>query len=187
MIQRISSVFSMNYLVLLLALSACAVVNTASASEISDVATVRAFKLTPEFMHKWQAYEAAAAKRPCQLSPLLAFKKADGASMSLDQVIQAFAAQPGVSAELSKVGLTARQAILGLSVLTGAAMQEMAARYPQMAGQGDTGSAAVVSPANAAFYRKHRDTWHRYQMKLGQEMLQRNGGKMPACLGDSGN
>ncbi|MEJ2631067.1 MAG: hypothetical protein P8011_03540 [Acidihalobacter sp.] len=185
MMQRISRVFGAGLSVLVLAVLVSAAVNTASASEAGDMAALKGFKLTPEFIRKWQAYEEAAAKRPCQLSPLVAFGKADNASSSLEQTIKAFDAQPGVHAELKKVGLTARETILGISVLMAAAMQEMVSRYPSMAGQGD-GPGAVLSASNKAFYHKHKDELHRFQRKLGREMMQKNGGRMPSCLGDSG-
>ncbi|WKE66255.1 hypothetical protein PVT67_03120 [Gallaecimonas kandeliae] len=151
----------------------------AGAAGPADMAAVSHFKLTGDFLKKWESYQELAAEKPCQLSPMVLLKDQDEAQ-SLDQAIGAFDAKPGVHAALSKVGLTAREAILGMSALMGAAMKDMAAQHPGMMETDDDGPA--VSPQNLAFYRQHKDELHSHQMKLAREQLKRNGGKLPACL-----
>lgn len=150
----------------------------------ADVAAFQNFKLTDGFLHKWQSYEKEAAMKPCEMSPLIAMRKDPGKTESLDQVIERFDGQPGVHAALERSGLTAREAVLGLGALMGAAVQDFAKSHPDMVKNGSvkTGPAAAVSPANLAFYREHKADIHAYQAKLGKEMLKRHGGRLPACL-----
>jgi len=110
---------------LLLTISAAASA-TAAGPTAADVAAIKNFKLTTGFLHKWEAYEAIAAKHPCELSPFLVMNKTKHKKpQSLDEVAAEFDSQPGVHAALKKSGLTARELFLGMSALMGAAMEDV--------------------------------------------------------------
>lgn len=166
---------------LLLAVTVSA--HAAPGPSAADIAAIKNFKLTTDFLHKWEAYEEDAAKHPCELSPIIAMKPVDGKPRTLDQIVAAFDAQPGVHAALAKEGLTAHEALVGMFTLMGATMQEMTERYPGMMKARHMGQAPMVSAENMAFYRKHEDELHRHQMKIGREEFKLNHGKFPACLG----
>lgn len=154
----------------------------ASSATSADAAAVANFRLTDAFIAKYEAYEEEAAKKPCELSPMLVMAGDENENRSLDQVAAAFAARPGVSAALQRHGLTAREMILGMTTLLGAAMQDAAQQHPEMVAKGEITMEAKIGPANMAVYNRHKDELHRHQMKLGQEQLKANGGKLPSCL-----
>lgn len=172
---------------LLAAAASSGVAGPAAADNLApaDAAALQNFKLTEGFLQKWQAYEKEAAAKPCELSPLLAMQGDTDKTGSMDTVIKRFDGQPGVHDALARNGLTAREAILGLGTLMGAAIQDMAKAHPDMVKNGNITmhSKLNISPANMEFYHQHKAEIHAYQAKLGQEMLKRNGGHLPACLG----
>lgn len=168
---------------LLLALSAAAGAQPAgkpTAQQAADMAAVHNFKLTTDFVKKYEGYSEEAAKKPCQLSPLLALAKSGKKSMTLDQTATTFDAQPGVHAALARHDLSARELLLGTITLSSAAMQEMQAKHPELAGDDDSGP--KVSAANMAFYHTHGKQILQHQRRIGREQLKHNGGKLPACL-----
>jgi hypothetical protein len=150
----------------------------------ADVAAIRDFKLTPDFFDKWKGYEEEAARNPCDLSPMVTFQASQKKSLTLDQTITAFDAQPGAHAALERNSLDARSAILGIATLMIAATQEIAEQHPDMVKNGEleVGSALAVSPANMAFYKQHKTEMRDHQMKLAREQLKLNGGHLPACF-----
>lgn len=147
----------------------------------ADMAALQNFRLTDDFIARYEAYEEDAAKKPCELSPITALSGDDAQERSLDQTVAAFKAQPGVDATLQRHGLTARETILGMMTLMRAAMQELAQRRPDMVEKGE-GSMGAISPANMAVYDRHKDELHQHQRQLAREQLKANGGKLPACL-----
>ena len=148
----------------------------------ADMAAIKNFRLTTAFLHKWEAYEAEAAQHPCELSPKLAMNSSGNGPKTLKQAAAMFDAQPGVHAALAKAGFTAREALLGMSTLMAATMQEMMAHYPAMSHAAKMPHLPAVSAANMAFYRQHKEELRRYQMKIGREEIARNHGQMPTCL-----
>lgn len=168
---------------LLLALSVTAGAQPAgkpTAQQAADMAAVHNFKLTTGFVKKYEAYSKDAAQKPCQLSPMLALAKSGKQSMTLDQTVATFDAQPGVHAALARHGLSARELLLGTFTLAAAAMQDMQARHPELAAGDNSGP--KVSAANMAFYHKHGKQILQYQRKTGMAAFHANGGKLPACL-----
>lgn len=157
----------------------------AAGPSADDLSAVESFRLTDGFIRKWETFQAQAAEKPCELSPMLALQKAQKKPMSLDETAAAFDAQPGVHAMLEKDGLTARQALLGMATLMNAAAQDIAAQHPDLVKKGEIqpNQGFEVGKANMAVYRAHKDELHRQQMKLAREQMQRNGGKLPACFG----
>jgi hypothetical protein len=151
----------------------------------ADVSAVQSFKLTPQFLHNYEAYDEATVQKPCELSPLIALSKSKGAQ-SLDAMIASFDAQPGVHEALKRNGLTAREMILGMTVLLGAAAQEIAAQHPEMAQNGQIKSQVPLSPENLAFYQQHKEEIRRHSTELARAQLKANGGQLPACLTGGG-
>lgn len=170
-----------------LLLTTCVTAFAAAGPSAADAAAIRNFKLTTDFMHKWEAYEAMAAKHPCELSPFIIMsQKGRNGPQSLDEAAADFDAHPGVHAALTKVGLTAREALIGMSALMGAAMQSMAEQYQAMMKSHNMHMnkqhLSYVSDANMAFFRKHKDEYLSYQRKIGREEYTSDHGKMPECM-----
>lgn len=147
-----------------------------------DAASAASFQLTDDFIAKFEAYEEEAAKNPCALSPMMLMKGNNAENRSLDQTAAAFDAQPGVHDALQRHGLTAREMILGMVSLLGAATQDMAQQHPDMVKDGEITMNGTISPANMAVYHRHKDELHRHQAQLGREQLKATGGKLPPCL-----
>jgi len=147
-----------------------------------DVASLTSFQLTDDFIARYEAYEEEAARKPCELSPMMAMMGDEAGDRTLDQTIAAFDAQPGVHAALQRHGLTARDMILGMGTLLGAAAQDLAKQRPDMVKKGEITINGTISPANMAVYHRHKDELHRHQMQLAREQLKANGGKLPPCL-----
>ena len=158
----------------------------ACASQAADAAALQDFQLTDDFLAHYESFEEDVAQDPCNLSPLLSMQKAQSSQMGLDEMAAAYDAQPGVHAVLARNDLTAKTAMLGMMTLLGAAMQDIAAQHPDMVKNGEMSSTLKVSDANMAFYQAHQAEIHEHQMKLGQEQLKRNHGKLPACFSAMG-
>lgn len=159
----------------------------AGAPSAADLSALKNFKLSSSFLEKYEAYEEQAAEDPCNLSPLFALQSDDDDTRTLDQTVAAFDARPGVHAALAQHGLNARELILGMTAMIGAAAHDMAQKHPEMVETGKNSANALVSPENLAFYRAHKDEFHRHQAQLGRESLKRNGGHLPACFTDKSN
>lgn len=142
------------------------------AQKVPEITTVKNFKLTDEFLHKWKAYHDEVAMKPCELSPVIVFSKPENESLTLGQSIAVFDAEPAVHAALTKVGLNAREAVLGMILMISASAEE----------SGLDRSTGIVSPENLAFYRRHKDEWQQHQKRVEQEMMRQNGGRLPECM-----
>jgi hypothetical protein len=147
------------------------------AQAVPEITTVKNFKLTDRFLHKWKAYHDEVAMRPCELSPVIVFSKQENESLTLGQSIAVFNAEPAVHAALTKVGLNAREAVLGMVLMMSASVED----------SGLDNSTGIVSPENLAFYRRHKDEWQQHQKKVEQEMMKQNGGRLPECMYGTGN
>lgn len=155
-----------------------------TAQSATGAATVPDFTLTDAFLAKYQAYQEEAAKDPCALSPLMVLSGEENENLTFDQAVAKFGAQPGVAAALQRTGLSARDLIVGMATLMGAAAQDLAATHPDMVAKGEVKLGGTVSPANLAFYREQKDALHAHQAALAKEQLAKNGGKLPACMTD---
>ena len=164
----------------------CAAMPSAIADPAADAASLRNFRLTPEFLAKWESFDEAAAQDPCHLLPMPVLAKAQTKQMSLDQMVAAYDAQPGVHAALAQHGLTAREAMMGMMTLMAAATQDLMHAHPEMVQKGEISMSMTVSKANMDFYHAHAAEMRQHQMKVGQEELKRNHGKLPACFADMG-
>lgn len=161
----------------LLALSLATAVPASHAASASaaDMAALQHFTLTDDFLGRYLAVQKDIAKDPCRLGMISLLK---GRERSLEQAAAAYDAQPGVHAMLASHGLTARKAIMGMSVLMAAAMQDLSAQHPGMV----QGGGMAVSPANMAFYRAHKARIRQFNMQIGRQELEASGGKLPACM-----
>jgi hypothetical protein len=142
------------------------------AQVVPEITTVKNFKLTDTFLQKWKAYHDEVAMRPCELSPVIVFSKQENESLTLGQSIAVFNAEPAVHAALTKVGLNAREAVLGMVLMMSASAED----------SGLDQSTGIVSPENLAFFRRHKDEWQQHQKKVEQEMMKQNGGQLPDCM-----
>jgi hypothetical protein len=155
-----------------------------SAETATAYATVPDFTLTDAFLAKYQAYQEEAAKDPCALSPLMVLSGEENENLTFDQAVAKFGAQPGVAAALQRAGLSARDLMVGMATLMGAAAQDIAAKHPDMVAKGEIKLSGKISPANLAFYRQHKDALHAHQTALAKQQLAQNGGKLPSCMTD---
>lgn len=158
--------------------------SAATAQDASGAAAVPDFTLTDAFLAKYQAYQEEAAKDPCALSPLMVLSGEENENLTFDQAVAKFGAQPGVAAALQRAGLSARDLMVGMATLMGAAAQDIAAKHPDMVAKGEIKLSGKISPANLAFYRQHKDALHAHQTALAKQQLAQNGGKLPSCMTD---
>jgi hypothetical protein len=153
-----------------------------TAPAATGAAAVPDFTLTEAFLAKYQAYQEEAATDPCALSPLMVLSGEENENLTLDQAVAKFGAKPGVAAALQRAGLSAHDLIVGMATLMGAAVQDIAVQHPDMVAKGEIKLGVKVSPANLAFYHRHKDALHARQMALAKEQLAKNGGKLPSCM-----
>jgi|GEM_PF-1805616 len=149
----------------------------------ADLRAIQNFKLTPDFLARYEAYEQQdVVQNPCALDPLLALQNAAEHSM-LDQTAAEYDAKPGAHAALQRHGLTAHDVLLGMAVWVGAAAQDLAAQNPELVKSGEIqlNPDFKISPENLVFYRQHKDEFRQHQMRLAQEQMQRHGGHLPEC------
>jgi hypothetical protein len=167
-----------------LALCTMATVPAACAAS-SPGGDLEGFTLTDGFLAKYQAAEADIAKNPCGLGPMKVMGLANerAGKMTLDQAAAQYDAQPGVHAMLASHGLTAKEMFLGMTTLMAAAAQDLNQAHPGMVKT--SGAAAHVSAANMAFFESHKQAIRQYSMRIGEQQLRANGGRMPSCLGES--
>lgn len=146
-----------------------------------DAAAFRNFTLTEEFLDKYMAVEADIAKDPCNLGPfeVMHMGKDKPEFSSLDKAAAHWDAKPGVHDMLASHDMKAKQMMLGFVTLLGAAMQDLATKYPQMT---DGNSKLRISADNMAFFHAHQKEYMQHMRKVGRERMQANGGKMPSCL-----
>jgi len=149
----------------------------AHADKAQDIAAVQNFRLTDDFLAKYQAVEDDIVKDPCRLAPLGVLK---GGDKSLDQMIAAYDAQPAVHAMLARHGLTAREQILGTLTLMFAGLEIAQQEHPGIANS--SGTMPPISPANLAFYKAHEAALHQHITAIARQQLAANHGKPPACI-----
>lgn len=163
---------NMSITLAVLALWPCVAIGGPTQSQLQeqDMRLVQNFRLTPEFWARYEAYQEDAAKDPCALDPAVALSQQT--TRSLDQAAAAFDARPGVHAALQRHQLTAREILLGMTVWLAAAAQDLAAKNPESARNDNVQTKIAMQPENMAFYRQHKDEFHRHQMQLVQQMRQ---------------
>jgi len=151
--------------------------SAAHADQAHDMAAIQNFRLTDDFLAKYEAVVDDTVKDPCGLAPLSVL---NGGNKSLDQMVAAFDAQPGVHAMLARHGLSAREEILGMLTLMFAGLEIAQQEHPGVAGS--NGTIPPISPANLAFYKAHEAALHQHITAIAQQQLAANHGKLPACV-----
>lgn len=149
------------------------------------VQAIGSFRITEAFLQRDQALALDLAKDPCAHGSPTAFlelaDKIGKGTLTLDQAISQFAAQPGMAALLARHGLSARDAFVGGYAMMGATMRTMPAPPgATVSGGPDT----ATSRANVAFLKAHMAELRAFQGKMGaiaRERVHANGGKLPAC------
>jgi hypothetical protein len=163
------------------AAQASQVTTAAQASQAKDVAALQSFRLTDDFLAKYQAVDDDSMKDPdpCHLVPLGLLKSGTGSGKSLDQMTAEYDAQPGVHAMLTRHGLTAREEVLGFMNLFLAAIEVAQEEHPDTV---PTSGNIPISAANLAFFKSHKAAIQQHSTQLAQQALKANHGKLPACL-----
>ena len=138
----------------------------------ADKAAFKDFQLTDEFITNYLGYSEEAAKKPCELSPIMLLQNSDIEHQSLEDTIKAFDKQPGVHETLQRHNLTARTMILGLGTLMGAAMQDILNEHPELAQKGEMKTGATTSPENMAVYQHHKAAIQQHQMEVARQQMQ---------------
>lgn len=146
---------------------------------------VGSFRITEDFLQRDQALALDLAKDPCAHGRPTVFldlaDKVGKGTLTLDQAIRQFAAQPGMAALLARHGLSARDAFIGGFAMLGATMQTM----PMPAGDTASGGPdTATSRANVAFLKAHMAELRAFQGQLGtlaRARVHANGGRLPAC------
>lgn len=143
----------------------------------ADTAALHDFRLSEDFLQRYMAAGDEIAKDPCKLG-MIDLLKQDDRPGSIDQLADHYDAQPGVHAMLARHGLTAREMVLGMMTLTGAAVEDLRKLHPEAV----QGSGSVISASNLAFYDAHKAQIRQHNQAIAHRQLQANGGKLPPCL-----
>ena len=151
--------------------------SAAHADKAQDMAAIQNFRLTDDYMAKYQAVEDDIVKDPCRLAPLGVLK---GGNQSLDQMVAAYDAQPDVHAMLARHGLSAREQILGMLTLIFAGLEIKQQEHPGVTKS--TGTMPPISPANLAFYKTHETALRQHIMATARQQMAANHGKLPTCF-----
>lgn len=166
--------------VLSLSLSLAAALPAAHADDAlapADAAALHEFRLTDDFLQRYMAAGDEIAKDPCRLGMIDLLKQGDRIG-SIDQLARRYDTQPGVHAMLARHGLSAREMVLGMMTLTGAAVEDLRKLHPDAV----QGGGSMVSASNVAFYDAHKAQIRQHNQEIAHQQLQANGGELPACL-----
>jgi hypothetical protein len=150
--------------------------SAAHADKAQDMAAIQNFRLTDDYLAKYQAVEDDIVKDPCRLAPLGVLK---GGNKSLDQMVAAYDAQPAVHAMLARHGLSAREQILGMLTLAFAGLEIAQQEHPGAVHS--SGTMPPISPDNLAFYKAHEAALKQHIAATARQQLAANHGKLPAC------
>ena len=121
----------------------------AEADEFSaeDLALIKNYTLTTEFLEKWTAMNRDPEVAPCNLNALSLDAE------TIDERAKEYDARPGVHASLTTNGLTAREVVLATTSLAVTGLQVVREKYSWLADDKD--DPLPVSAANVQFYRAH--------------------------------
>ncbi len=183
--MRLTDMLSSALLATTLTFAAVLTAQAAPPPSGADIAALRDFTLSGDFLDKWKAVQMDAVKDPCNLGVMSILSQDENDSRSFDQLVASYDARPGVHAMLSRHGLTAHDYLAGALTLVSAGIQDIAQQHPEMVSKGyiKNESGFTVSDANMAFYRQHKTDIRQLMQKLGKLSLQANGGKLPDCAG----
>ncbi|MXO66361.1 hypothetical protein [Altericroceibacterium endophyticum] len=145
-----------------------------------QLAAIRDFRLTEDFLTRYQAFSDEAAERPCALSPAMPSGSGADEARSIEEAAERFAARPGVQEALDRHGLTAREMLTGMMILVSAAAKDTMSQIPGAEIHSDTDR--IVSPENMEFYQKHKDAYQRHVEEVAAQQMAQNGGQIPECM-----
>jgi hypothetical protein len=169
-----------------LALLVGAAPSARAAAPSAGMAAVANFRLTDSFLKRDIAYVLDTSDDPCRYSLMSALVSMQSNQASLDQIVSRYDARPGVHAMLAKHGLTAREAVVGSFALMAANMQALSeSPGGKKLGVTTSGTPTPTMRANVAFYKAHSSELRQFHAKIGRAAranLQKNGGKLPACM-----
>jgi hypothetical protein len=132
-------------------LTAAALSTTAGALTPADQQEIQSFKLSEDFLHR---YEAVIAVKPSEGSEEPSLAQLTMMTSSLDAMTAEAAKSPKLVALLKQHGLSARQAIVGGLVIARAGMADTMLADPKMAKY--VSKDKMPSAENMAFYRAHK-------------------------------
>lgn len=163
------------------------------AVEQANKASIYQYHLTEEFLEGNFAYTLFAAKQPCK-------DKVAGASIQaiehmdkkpIEDIIDAYAAAPGVADQLAQFNLSPRDALLGGMVMLKLSMHQLqsSTSFQQLSGNNKQPEplTSPIMQQNLAFYKAHQaeiDAHKQKVMNATKAMLEKHGGKMPQCMID---
>lgn len=147
-----------------------------------QLGAIRDFRLTEDFLTRYQAFSDEAAERPCELSPAMPSGSGADEVGSIDEAAERFAARPGVQEALDRHGLTAREMLTGMIILVSAAAKDTMSQIPGAEVHSDTDIDSIVSPENMEFYHEHKDAYQRHVEKVAARQMAQNGGQIPECM-----
>jgi len=120
----------------------------ADAEEYSpaDLATIKSYTLTTDFLEKWTAMNQDPNVLACHVDALTLRAE------TIDDRAKEYEARPGVHAALAAHGLTARDVVLGTTNIAVAGLQALREKRSWL---DDDSAPLPVSAANVQFYREH--------------------------------
>jgi hypothetical protein len=125
----------------------------ASANPAEDVAALKNFTLTEDYLHRWMAAKKEAANKGISLRPVAPaqMRSNDGDMPPLSKMIEHVDHQPGAHGLLARHDMTARQYVLGSMALMISSLTVLAGA------QGDT-----LNQDNVDFVRAHEEELKAY-------------------------
>jgi hypothetical protein len=144
----------------------------AEADEFSpaDLALIRNYTLTTDFLEKWQAMNQDPQVIPCNLNAL------NLDAETIDERAKEYDSRPGVHASLATNGLTAREVVLATTNIAVAGLQFLKEKKSWL----DDGDPLPVSAANVRFYEEHADELRQIKQSA-RERSRENRGKGARC------
>ena len=114
-----------------------------------DMALIKSFTLTTDFLQKWKAMNQDTNVLGCNVYAL------NLTAETIEDRAKEYDARPGVHASLVSHNLTAREVVLGTTTLAVASLQMLREKFKWMASEDD--APMPVTEANVKFVRDHYD------------------------------
>lgn len=146
---------------------------------------IQNFDLNGDFLAKYENLMAQTAKQPCKLNPAYMpglFVDSQGKPLAFAAAAQKYDSQPDVHETLTKIGLTARQVLAGMSTIMAASVQATEHQYPDLVKKEQFANLDLVNSKSMAFYHKHEATMNVLARHIGDAMFGDNGKNPPKCL-----
>ncbi|MEP7247896.1 MAG: hypothetical protein ABI885_29995 [Gammaproteobacteria bacterium] len=146
----------------------------ADADEFSpaDLALIRSYTLSTDFLEKWKAMNQDPQVLPCNLNALSLDAE------TIDERAKEYDARPGVHASLVVHDLTAREVVLATTNIAVAGLQALREKMSWLDDDGD--DPLPVSAASVEFYRQHADEIRQLK-NIASKRSRENRGKGARC------